>query len=111
LTSLISEAKKNIKIKNYFQAALIYEKIGKLLFKINLKKSIEFFKTAVKYYLKSASKHMEKSQFAKTAKCYEQLAKLYEKWMNNSTTALDYFMTATKYRMLSVKNKLSYNED
>ena len=108
LSRLISDAKEYIKLRNYFQAAATYEKVAKNLFKIDTKKAIEFFNLAIKYYLKSAISFHNIAKYEQSAKCYENLGKLYEKWLKNPNIALDYFMTATKYRMRSIKDNIEY---
>ncbi|MHA1409672.1 MAG: hypothetical protein ACTSQY_05115 [Candidatus Odinarchaeia archaeon] len=109
LNQLLLNIKKYKKNKKYYEVAQTYEKIAKKLHKINTKKSVEYFNLAIEYYLKCANIYNRLQEYDTSAKCYENLGRLYKKWLNEPDIALEYFMTATNHRMRNVKNNLEYN--
>ena len=109
LYKYISEARKYITLKKYYEAASIYEKLGKTLFKTDVKTSLNLFKLAIKYYLKSIVEYDKARKLEETARCYESLGKIYKKWLNDTGRAADYFIAATKYRMKALKTSIDYN--
>lgn len=111
LSELIFEAYRYIKLRKYLDAALIYERIGKTIFKADSKSALDYFRLAIKYYLKSVLDYNKNNLPDNSAKCYENIAKLYRRWLKDSSKAVDYFMAATKYRMISLRSQLDYFEE
>ncbi|WEU40590.1 MAG: hypothetical protein OdinLCB4_001265 [Candidatus Odinarchaeum yellowstonii] len=108
ITEYISEARKNITLKKYHEAASIYEKLGKMFFKTDVKTALNFFKLAVKYYDKSIAEYDKARKLVEAANCSECIGRIYKKWFNDAATATDYFISATKYMIKASKMNLGY---
>ncbi len=106
ISNYVSEARRNINLKKYYEAASIYEKLGKILFKSDAKTALNFFKLAIKYYIKSIVEYDKARKLVEAAQCSECIGKIYKKWLHDAVTATDYFISATKYRIKASKISL-----
>ncbi len=105
------EARRNVNLRKYYEAASIYEKLGRMLYKTDAKTALNFFKLAVKYYIKSIAEYDKAKRLVEAAQCSECIGKIYKKWFKDMATATDYFISATKYRIKASKISLGYKNE